>query len=49
MERSKNYQENREMLLSALEAVLFAAGDPVSFERLAEVLDVNEQDALLLA
>lgn len=49
MERSKNYQENREMLISALEAVLFAAGDPVTFERIAEILSVNEQDALLLA
>ncbi len=49
MERSTNYQENREVLLSAMEAVLFAAGDPVPFERLAEILEVNEQDALLLA
>lgn len=49
MDRSKNYQENRATLVSALEAVLFAAGDPVSFEKLAEILDVNEQDALLLA
>lgn len=49
MERSTNYSENREKLISALEAVLFAAGDPVSFERLAEILEVNEQDALLLA
>ena len=49
MERSVNYQENHAMLLGALEAVLFSAGDPVTFERLAEILDVNEQDALLLA
>lgn len=49
MERSQNYIKNRDLLLGALEAVLFAAGDPVPFERLAEILEIGEQDALLLA
>ena len=49
MERSQNYLDHRDTLIGALEAVLFAAGDAVSFERLSEILDINEQDALLLS
>ncbi len=49
MERSQNYLDNRNTLINALEAVLFAAGEVVSFERISEILDINEQDALLLA
>lgn len=36
-------------LIGALQAVLFAAGDPVSFEKLGEVLEITPKEATLLA
>lgn len=35
---------NNKQILSALEAVLFASGDPVSTERLSQVFDITAED-----
>ena len=40
-----DFSARADELLGALEAVLFAAGDPVSFEKLGEVLNVSESEA----
>ena len=35
--------------LHALEAILFASGDPISVDRLAEVLEIEREDVIDLA
>ena len=35
--------------MAAMEALLFAAGDPLSCERIASILDISEDDVFLLA
>lgn len=49
MEHSQAYRENKDAFISALEAVLFAAGEAVSFARISELFEISSDEAKLLA
>ena len=48
MEFSLKYiSYDKEYLLNSVEAVLFASGDPISIERIAELFEISKSEALI--